>query len=123
MLDNKSIEIMELTMKKTIFFSSITLIAMTVVLVYGFTVGDFSSDGQKILNNPWGIVSLVDLYAGFILFSIWIAFREKSPIMTVIWIVLMMVFGFWTGSFYVLYHAIKAKGDWRQLLLGKHHLP
>jgi hypothetical protein len=45
---------------------------MTAVLVYGFTVGDFSADGAIILSNPWGIVSMVDLYVGFILFSGWI---------------------------------------------------
>lgn len=107
-------------MNKVIIFSIITLLAMTSALVYGFTVGNFSVDGAKILQNPWGIVSLVDLYAGFILFSLWIAYREKSVLTATIWIVLMMTLGFWTGSLYVLIHAIKAKGNWKQLLLGKH---
>lgn len=106
-------------MKKTILISSITLLAMTAVLIFGFTVGDFSSDGAMILANPWGIVSLVDLYAGFILFSIWIAYRENSVPSAMIWIVLMMILGFWTGSIYVLINAIKAKGNWKELLLGK----
>lgn len=107
-------------MKTAILLSSITLLAMTAVLIFGFTVGDFSSDGAKILANPWGIVSLVDLYSGFILFSIWIAYRENSVLPAVIWIILMMTLGFWTGSIYVLIHAIKAKGNWKVLLLGKH---
>jgi hypothetical protein len=106
-------------MKKTIIFSSLGLIAMSAVLVYGFTIGDFASDGAEILANPWGIVSLVDLYAGFILFSLWIAYRENSPYHSIIWIVLMMTLGFWTGSLYVLVNAIKAKGDWKKLLLGE----
>ena len=45
------------------------LLAMTVVLVYGFTVGDFAEEGKQLLSMPWGIVSLVDLYVGFALFS------------------------------------------------------
>ncbi len=32
----------------------------------------------KLLAMPWGIVSLVDLYVGFALFSIWIVYREKA---------------------------------------------
>jgi hypothetical protein len=70
------------------------LIAMTVVLVYGFTVGNFSADGAKLLANPRGIVSLVDLYVGFILFSCWIVFREKSLLRSIIRVTLMMVLGF-----------------------------
>lgn len=27
---------------------------------------------------PWGIVSLVDLYSGFILIAIWMIYREKN---------------------------------------------
>ena len=108
-------------MKSPIIISILTLLAMSLVLVYGFTIGDFAKDGAVILSNPWGIVSLIDLYAGFILFSVWIAYREKSVLSAIIWIILMMVLGFWTGSLYVLVHAIKARGDWKQLLLGKHN--
>ena len=54
------------------------LLAMTAILVYGFTVGNFSAEGAKLLAMPWGIVSLVDLYVGFALFSGWIVFREKA---------------------------------------------
>ena len=54
------------------------LLAMTAVLIYGFTVGDFSGEGARLLAMPWGIVSLVDLYVGFALFSCWIVFRERA---------------------------------------------
>jgi len=54
------------------------LLAMTLALAQGFILGDFFADGSELLSNPWGIVSLVDLYVGFVLFSCWIAFREKK---------------------------------------------
>ena len=76
------------------------LLAMTVILVYGFTVGDFVGEGAKLLSMPWGIVSLVDLYVGFALFSCWIAFREKALLTSILWIILMMVLGFWSGALY-----------------------
>ena len=65
-------------MKIAKIIAALGVIAMTAVLIYGFTAGDFGSDGGEILRNPWGIVSLVDLYTGFILFSAWIVYREKS---------------------------------------------
>ena len=106
-------------MKSVKILSVLGVIAMTAVLVYGFTVGNFSSDGAKILANPWGIVSMVDLYTGFILFSAWIVYREKSIPVAVIWVILMMVLGFFTASLYVLINAFTSGGDWNKFWMGK----
>jgi hypothetical protein len=96
------------------------LFGMTAVLLNGFINGSFSTDGAALLANPWGIVSLVDLYVGFALFSIWIAFREKSFTVKVVWIILMLVFGFFTGSLYILINLYASKGDWLTFFLGVH---
>jgi len=95
------------------------VLAMTIVLIYGFTAGDFFSDGSLILDNPWGIVSLVDLYVGFILFSMWIVFREKKLLLSIMWVVAMMIFGFFTGALYVAIHLQLSNGDWNKFFLGK----
>ena len=108
-------------MKQAKIFPLIGLLAMTLILFYGFTYGSFFEDGKELLNNPWGLVSLVDLYVGFILFSMWIAYREKNVLVIVFWIFLMMTLGFFTGSLYVLLNIYRAKGDPKQLMLGYHH--
>ena len=95
------------------------IVAMTAVLIYGFTVGDFTTDGGRILANPWGIVSLVDLYTGFILFSGWIVYRERSVAAMVIWVILMMVLGFFTASLYTLIALQRSGGDWQRFWMGK----
>lgn len=105
-------------MKFAKIVSLLGVLAMTGVLVYGFTVGDFGQDGGELLRNPWGVVSFVDLYVGFILFSLWIGFREKTVLLAVIWIILMMVLGFFTASLYVLFALYQSKGDWLQFFLG-----
>lgn len=105
-------------MKAAKIIAWLGLIAMTAVLLNGFINGNFGRDGAELLANPWGIVSLVDLYAGFALFSIWIAFREKTVAAAAIWIVLMMVFGFLTGSLYVLIALYSSKGDWPAFFFG-----
>ena len=94
--------------------------AMTAVLIYGFTVGDFGVDGGEIMRNPWGIVSLVGLYTGFTLFSAWIVYREKSVLVSIVWVVLMMVLGFFTASLYAFIALHKSGGDWKQFWMGKH---
>lgn len=106
-------------MKAAKIIAALGLLAMTGALVYGFTAGDFSADGGKILQNPWGIVSLVDLYTGFILFSAWIVYREKSPWLAAVWVVLMMVLGFFTASLYTLIALFQADGDWKKFWMGK----
>jgi hypothetical protein len=97
----------------------IGLLAMTGILIYGFTIGDFSAEGAKLLAMPWGIVSLVDLYVGFALFSCWIVFREKALLPSFIWVILMMVLGFWAGALYTFIALQTSKGDWMRFWYGK----
>lgn len=94
------------------------LLGMIAVLLNGFINGNFGSDGAALLANPWGVVSIVDLYVGFALFSIWIVFRERSLIAIIIWVILMIVLGFFAGSLYVLINLYRSQGDWLQFFLG-----
>jgi hypothetical protein len=95
------------------------VVAMTAVLVYAFSTGDFGREGSVILSLPWGIVSLVDLYVGFFLFSGWVAYREKSFIRSAIWIILVMVLGFFTASLYTFIALQSSGGDWRRFWMGR----
>ena len=102
------------------WISALGVLAMTAVLVFGFTVGDFAGEGAQLLAMPWGIVSLVDLYVGFVLFSGWILYREGLNIKSVIWVVLMMVLGFFTGALYTFLALRSSDGDWSHFWMGKH---
>lgn len=105
-------------MKAVKILAALGLLAMTAVLVYGFTVGDFGRDGAELMQNPWGVVSMVDLYTGFFLFSGWIVYREKAFLPSLVWVVLMMVLGFFTASLYVLVAAFTSRGDWHKFWMG-----
>jgi hypothetical protein len=94
------------------------LLAMTGILIYAFTTGNFTQEGNVLLSMPWGIVSLVDLYVGFILFSGWIVYREKSLARSIVWVVLMMVLGFFTASLYTLIALQTSGGDWKRFWMG-----
>jgi hypothetical protein len=107
-------------MKIAKIISVLGMLAMTVVLIYGFTVGNFSAEGSKLTSMPWGIVSLVDLYTGFTLFSAWIIYREKSLPIALLWTVAMMTLGFFAGSLYAFLALQTSANDWRKFWMGKH---
>jgi hypothetical protein len=88
--------------------SILSIISMVVVISYAVVVGDFAQDGGELLRNPWGIVSLVDLYVGFILFSLWIAYRESNRLHAALWIIAMMIFGFLAGALYVFVNLMRS---------------
>lgn len=94
------------------------LLAMTGILIYAFTRGDFSAEGSKLLAMPWGIVSLVDLYVGFSLFSGWIVFREKARLPSLVWVIMMMCLGFWAGALYTFLALQSSQGDWKRFWYG-----
>ncbi|MFC2026268.1 DUF1475 family protein [Chloroflexota bacterium] len=105
-------------MKVAKIVSFLGVIAMTAVLIYGFRYGDFFADGKDLLSNPWGIVSMVDLYVGFILFSGWIIYREDSILRIFVWVFFMMVLGFFTGALYTFLALQSSDGDWRRFFMG-----
>ena len=99
--------------------AALGVLLMTIAIGYAFIAGDFASEGQALLAMPWGIVSLVDLYVGFTLFSGWIIYREQSWWRSVIWIGLLMTLGFFTGSLYALIALMTSRGDWTRFWLGR----
>ena len=107
-------------MKIAKVISILGVLAMAAVLVYGFTVGDFFAEGSQLAAMPWGIVSLVDLYTGFTLFSAWIIYREKSLPVAIVWTIAMLTLGFFAGSLYAFIALQTSGDDWRTFWLGKH---
>ncbi len=107
-------------MKLAKLISILGMLAMTVVLYLGFTRGDFFGEGSQLFAMPWGIVSLVDLYTGFTLFSCWIIYREKSLPVAIIWTIAMMTLGFFAASLYAYITLQGSRDDWRKFWLGKH---
>jgi uncharacterized protein YneF (UPF0154 family) len=99
--------------------SFVGVLAMTAALANGFINGDFFADGGELFANPWGIVSLVDLYVGFGLFAIWMYVKEPNKLVAVVWIVALMVLGFFTGALYVLVKSLKASSMTELLLPEK----
>jgi len=88
-------------------------------LLYGFILGDFTGEGAQLLAMPWGIVSLVDVYTMFTLFSVWVVYREKSVVRSAVWVFLIMVLGAFICSVYSLIALQTSGGDWRRVWHGQ----
>jgi hypothetical protein len=106
-------------MRLAMWVTGLGAAAMAAVLIYGFAIGDFTAEGSRLLSMPWGIVSLVDLYVGFALFSCWILFREDSTPRALAWVLAVMVLGFFAASVYAFLALRRAAGEWRRFWMGK----
>ena len=91
---------------------------MATAILRACALGDGSAQLDSLLTMPWGVVSLVDLYVGFTLFSGWIWYREQRSGVAVAWTAAMMGLGFFAGSLYVLVALRSAGGDWTRFWLG-----
>ncbi len=88
------------------------------ILIYGFTRGDFTAAGSFFFNDPWGIVSLVDVYVGFIFFSAWVVYREKHLWAALLWVAAIMILGNFPAGIYAFLALQGSGNDWRRFWMG-----
>lgn len=96
-------------------------IAMAAALVYGFGWGGGWSAVGALLEAPWFVVSLVDVYVGFALVGAWILLRERSPLVATAWIVAIMLLGNLVACLYLLRAIAGSSGSIERLMLGARH--
>ena len=75
---------------------------------------------SPIPDLPWGVVSLVDLYSGFTLFSLWIFYKEKVA-HAIAWTFFVMTLGSFTIALYVIYSIKKSDGDIQKFFMGDNY--
>ncbi len=61
--------------------------------------------------SPWSMATLYDAYFGFITFFCWLAWRERSLALKVVWFVLIMALGNVAMSAYVLLQLFSLKRE------------
>jgi multisubunit Na+/H+ antiporter MnhG subunit len=89
----------------------LALFVFTSVLGYAVMNGQFRQDGAALLDNPWGIMTLVDLYIGLALFACFIWANETDRVRAVCWILALLVLGNLIALIYLLRWAISRAGD------------
>ena len=105
-------------MKTALLYLVVLTVVMGGALAYGFIVGDFWKDGGKLIENPWGIVSLFDVYVGFFFFIGWIAYRECCLGMTLTWGIAICLGGNVVAGIYAILALYKSGGDAQAFFMG-----
>ena len=115
-MDNKQVWLLRaLGLAATLGF-----LLMSASIIHAFVSGDLSIEGPQMANMPWGIVSLVDIYLGLLLFSIWILWRESFSLAGLVWFLLVVILGNLFSCLYILKALGEARGDVHKFWLGKH---
>ena len=74
--------------------------------------------------QPWAIATLFDAYCGFLTFFVWVAYRESSLGVKLLWLVLILLLGNIAMSFYVLLQLFRMKpGEPVSSLLARRATP
>jgi len=82
--------------------AALILVVMLAVTVWASrSVGLFDA-WPGFRANPWAIATLVDAYSGFLLFYLYVAWRERSLVARAAWFVLIMGLGNMATAAYLL---------------------
>ena len=77
-------------------------ISLAMISVILWAQSEVSLFDSTIPSLPWGVVSLVDLYSGFIFVAIWMIYRERN-ITALFWVIFVMLLGNLTTAIYIIY--------------------
>lgn len=94
---------------------------MTCVIAWAALMGDFFAEGSTLTAMPWGVTTLVDLYAGLGLFAAWVLFVEGPGLRLAAWVLALVCLGNLAAGAYVLYRSSRAGADWQRFFMGERH--
>ncbi|MGB1801016.1 MAG: DUF1475 family protein [Gammaproteobacteria bacterium] len=93
------------------------LLIMTAFVIYASLYGDFFQEVNILTDMAWGKVSLVDLYIGLIIFSIWVYWRESNKQTGLAWSIAILLLGNMITCLYLIRIAYQAEGSLSGALL------
>jgi hypothetical protein len=90
------------------FFASLALGALIGVSVWATSRMDLLPAIRELFfhpargANPWFVATLFDAYFGFLWFWLWVAYKESSFLLRLVWLVLILALGNIAMASYVL---------------------
>ena len=100
-------------------------LGMSLFMVYLAIRTSIQSDmfhlSPLVLNEPWFKTTLVDFYFNIFIISVWVVYREKNLLLSILWIFAFVGLGSIATAFYVFLQLITLKnGDgFEKILLRK----
>ncbi len=99
-----------------VFTVALALIMFAAIAV-SIATGDFAEEGSPILENPWGRMTLIDLYVGVALIFGWVILREERGWVALAWLPVFIVLGHGGTALYAAIAAFRTD-DIPSFLLG-----
>jgi len=65
----------------------------------------------QLFPDPWFQATICDAYCGFVIFYVWVAYRERRPWKRIVWFVLIMALGNIAMPTYVLIQLVTHRAD------------
>ena len=95
------------------------LLAMIIVIVWASLDRSVFQAGRGLWPDPWFLTTLLDAYLGFLIFYVWVAYKERTTLSRILWFLLIMALGNMAAAFYVLLQLRKLRSadPWKKLLL------
>lgn len=78
------------------------LFIMSYFLLRSVAEGQLASEAHQLFTLPWGMMALVDLYTGLVLFWGWILWRERSRWVAFGWLIALCLLGNLASCVYVI---------------------
>ncbi len=98
--------------------ATIGCLVMGGFLIHALLYGNLMVEGKALIDMPWGMMSLVDIYTGLLLFSCWIWWREQHRSVALIWTLGLMVSGNLGSCLYVLVAIFQSRGSLERFIHG-----
>jgi hypothetical protein len=82
-----------------------TAAALTLLgaIIWAATRQPLRAGGAVLINEPWGIVTLIDVYAGALVVALWIWSHKRSVTAWLLWVVALICLGHLASLAYVLW--------------------
>ncbi|HUF18603.1 MAG TPA: DUF1475 family protein [Thermoanaerobaculia bacterium] len=75
-----------------ILFSAILAVMIGSTIWASMQLSIFDGGGD-VIRNPWGLMTLLDAYFGFLTFYVWVAYKERTMLSRVLWLIAILGLG------------------------------
>ncbi len=92
-------------------FFAVILLVMIVSTTWASLQMSIVEGGGQVLRNPWGVMTLLDAYFGFLTFYVWVAYKERTAAARILWLVLVLTLGNIAMAIYMLIQLFRLPVD------------
>jgi len=90
-------------------FFAVILLSMMAMTFWASMERSVFQAGRGLWPDPWFLATVLEAYFGFLIFYIWMAYKEKTALPRVLWFILIMALGNMAAAFYVPLLLIKLR--------------